>query len=215
MKFMGDLPFLTYFDFETTSGKKIYNSDDDGTLYPVSNAFVVPLYQNLNNEKISFVRSFNHTFERLNDVRYLSNKILLYFDPITARQLKDCALAVQKGRFSLSKVFSCEIKFVIDILKKWLAEKYFRRFKEFDIFTKKKFEKENPINWDEKNCVICGFRLPTAASNFPNEKISMYLEFAIAKEHAFIRNIFDHDELKQSKSIKTYEKYHESFREML
>ena len=43
----------------------------------------------------------------------------------------------------------------------------------------------------------------------------MYLEFAIAKEHAFIRNIFDDDELKQSKSIKTYEKYHESFRKML
>ena len=80
---------------------------------------------------------------------------------------------------------------------------------------KKKFKKENPINWDEKNCVICGFRLPTAASNFPNKKLSMYLDFVIAKEHAFIRNIFDHDKLKQSKSIKTYEKYHESFRKML
>ena len=29
-------------------------------------------------------------------------------------------------------MFSCELKFVIDILKKWLSEKYFRRFKELD-----------------------------------------------------------------------------------
>ena len=64
-------------------------------------------------------------------------------------------------------------------------------------FTKQKFKRENPINQDETNCVICGFCLPTAAS--------MYLDFVIAKEHAFIRNIFNHDELKQSKSIKTYE----------
>ena len=43
----------------------------------------------------------------------------------------------------------------------------------------------------------------------------MYVDFVIAKEHAFIRNIFYHDELKQSKFIKIYEKYYESFRKML
>ena len=29
VKFVGDLSFSIYFDFETTSGKKIYNSDND------------------------------------------------------------------------------------------------------------------------------------------------------------------------------------------
>ena len=52
-----------------------------------------------------------------------------------------------------------------------------------------------------------------AASSFPNEKMSTYLDFVIVKEHAFIRNVFDHVELKQSKSIKAYER-HESFRKM-
>ena len=33
-----------------------------------------------------------------------------------------------------------------------------------------------------------------------------------AKEHAFIRNIFDNDQLGSSDNIKTFEKYHESFR---
>ena len=96
-------------------------------------------HPNLNIEKIFVVRIFNNTFEQLNDVGYLSNEMLPYLDPITARQLKDCALAVhaKNERFSLRKMFSCELKFVIDILKKWLAEKYFRRFKELDILQNK------------------------------------------------------------------------------
>ena len=44
--------------------------------------------------------------------------------------------------------------------------------------------------------------------------MSTYLDFVIVKEHAFIRNVFDHVELKQSKSTKAYEKHHESFRKM-
>ena len=68
---------------------------------------MVAFHPNLNIEKKFVVRNFNHTFEQLNEVRYLSNEMLPYFDPITARQLKDCALAVhakkkdfQKTKFS-------------------------------------------------------------------------------------------------------------------
>ena len=87
MKFMGDLPFFIYFDFETTSGKKIYNFDQESNLYPVSYAFVVVFHPDLNIEKIFVVRSFNHCFEHLNDVGYLSNEMLPYFNPITAKHL--------------------------------------------------------------------------------------------------------------------------------
>ena len=100
---------------------------------------------------------------------------------------------VKKERFSISEMLSCELKFVIDILKEWLSEKYFRRVKELDFFTKQKFKRKNLIDWDKTNCVICGFCLPTAASNFPNQKMLTYLDFVIANEHAFIRNIFDYD----------------------
>ena len=91
MKFMGDLPFSIYFDFETTSGKKIYNFDKDSTLNPVSHACVVAFHPNLNIGKIFVVRSFNQTFKLLIDVGYLSNEILPYYDPITARKLKKMA----------------------------------------------------------------------------------------------------------------------------
>ena len=47
------------------------------------------------------------------------------------------------------------------------------------------------------------------------KKILTYLDFVIAKERAFIRNIFDYGKLKQSKSFETHEEYHETFRKML
>ena len=57
---------------------------------------------------------------------------------------------------------------------------------------------------NQKSCVICGFRLPTAASNFPSEKITTFLDFVIEKEH-----------LTLSKNIETLEKYGASFKKML
>ena len=47
VKFMGDLPFDVYFDFETTCGKQTYNSDDDASMYPVSYTFVVAFHPSL------------------------------------------------------------------------------------------------------------------------------------------------------------------------
>ena len=188
MKFMGDIPFSIYFDLETTTGKKIYNFDEDATLYSVSYAFVVAFHPSLKIEKIPVVRRFNHTFEQLNDVNYLSDEILPYIDPITTRQQRDYAVAVfnKKEKYLPIEMFFCELKFVIDLLKKWLAEKYFSRYKELDLFSKQRFKRENPIDWNETNCVICGFRLPTAVSNFPNEKRTTILDFVIEKEHYFI-----------------------------
>lgn len=72
-KFMGDLPFSTYFHFETTSGKKIYNFNEGSTHCLVWYAFVVAFHPDMNIEKIFVARSFNHAFEQLNDVGYLSN----------------------------------------------------------------------------------------------------------------------------------------------
>ena len=138
VKFMGDLPFVIYFDFETTCGKKTYNFDNDARMYPVSYAFVVTFHPSLNLDRQFVVRSFNHTLDQLNSVSYLLDKMLHCFNPITVRQLRDCAQAVyeKKEKFSLSEMFSCELKFVIDLLKKWFAEKYFRRYKELDFFSK-------------------------------------------------------------------------------
>lgn len=74
---------------------------------------------------------------------------------------------------------------------------------------------ENPVHGLKVNCVICNFRLQTARSNFLCEKITTYLDFVIFVEHSFIRNIFDYEELKMSKSIQTLKNYHSAFRKIL
>ena len=130
--------------------------------------------------------------------------MLPFIDPITTRQLRDCAAAVftKKQKYSVSKMFSCELKFAIDLLKKWLAEKMFNRYKNLDMLTKQRFERQNPINWESTNCVICGFRLPAAVSNFNSDGITTFLDFVIEKEHSFIRNIFDREDVTLSKILK-------------
>ena len=71
---------------------------------------------------------------------------------------------------------------------------------------------ENPVHGLKANCVICNFRLQTARSNFLCEKITTYLDFVMFVEYSFIRNIFDYEELKMSKSIQTLKNYHPACR---
>ena len=122
-------------------------------MHPVSYAFVAVFHSSLNIEKIAVVRSFDDTFEQLNDVSYLSDEMLSYFDPITTTQLRDYVAAVfkKKEKYSLIEMFSCKLNFVIDLLKMRLVEKYFSRYKEFDLFSKQRFKRENPIDWNEAN----------------------------------------------------------------
>lgn len=63
-------------------------------------------------DRIFVERSFSPT-----NISYLPNESLHYFDPVTGRQLRDCAknLYEKKEKYSVNEVFSCEIKFVIDI----------------------------------------------------------------------------------------------------
>ena len=68
VKFMGDLLFVIYFDFETTCDKKTYNFDNDASMCHVSYAIMVAIQPNLNLDILFVVRSFNHTFDQLNSV---------------------------------------------------------------------------------------------------------------------------------------------------
>ena len=83
-RFMGDLPFTIYFDFE------------------------VAFHPDICIEIIFIQRSFAHMFEQLNSVAYLAAEMLPYFDPITAKQLRNCVKDVFKKRekFSVSGMFS-------------------------------------------------------------------------------------------------------------
>ena len=58
-------------------------------------------------------------------------------------------------------------------------------------------------------------KLAVGSSDLSSKKISPYFDYAVSKELAFIRNIFDPDELKTSKNIETLKKYHGAFRQFV
>ena len=84
-------------------------------MYPVSLAFVVAFHPNLKLEEIFVVRSFNHSFDQLNDVGYLLSETQ-YFQPIITRQFREFKEAVFKKK---------EMFYVNSSLSLWLSEKFF------------------------------------------------------------------------------------------
>ena len=54
------------------------------------------------------------------------------------------------------------------------------------MLTKRRFKRQNSINWESTNCYIW-FSLPTPASYFPSEKITTFLGFIVEKEDPLIQ----------------------------
>ena len=99
-RFMGEQPFAIYFDLETTCGKKeFYNVEkSDNGMYPVYYCFIVAFHPSLDLDKITVLRSFNDSFEQLNDISYLPNEMIRYFDHITVKQLQACTKDVLRKK---------------------------------------------------------------------------------------------------------------------
>ena len=67
----------------------------------------------------------------------------------------------------------------------------------------------NPITSDTK-CVICDFAIELDPKGLKYKENDMsYLDFLIKKEYSFLKNIFDEDDLKKSKSICDLETYYD------
>ena len=134
---MGDLSFAAYFDFETTAVQASQKHLEDKKMYPISYSLIFGFHPKLQLDRTVIFRSFNHSLEQLNGASCL-DEMLQNFDPITAIQLKDCTESAFKKRKknSISEIFSCELKFNCDILKKWFSKKFTRRFLELDAFSK-------------------------------------------------------------------------------
>ena len=127
-KYLGDLPFTVYFDFETTTGNSpFFNS----AMYVMSYSDLFRAIQiycqiysfrpSLGLDKIVIFRSFQQTSEQIYDLSHFRNEHAAFFYKTTLYQLKDAASAVlaREKLTSLAKLFSVELKFIIDTLKAW------------------------------------------------------------------------------------------------
>ena len=122
---------------------------------------------------------------------------------ITAHQLQDCFLNVhsKKGKNAIAEMFNTELKFACDILMCWFNEKFKKQRTNLSNSDSTQYRRLNPITSDTK-CVICDFAIEVDPKGLNYKENGMsYLDFLIKKEYAFLKNIFDEDELKKSKSI--------------
>ena len=96
---------------------------------------------------------------------------------------------------------------MVDICKKWTYEKFIRKNLTFDLSSKIL----NKIDYN-KQCVICGFDLGVAKEYGADSNKMSYYDFAIKKEHHFLRNIFSTEELLLSKNMKDIESYYKTLK---
>ena len=210
LKFKRDVPLTTYIDFETTAPTDCCLDPESNKMNVVSYVIILAFHPKLQLPRIIIERSFGHSLERLCQIDYLTSEQLKYGDVITVKQLRDCALVVHKKTnvIAMSEMFCTEIKFATDCVLKWFHAKY--KNLELSLQSKNEFEKENPIDWENGECVLCRFPLEANPTTCENEKMS-YGDFIIKKEHMFLRNIFSEEELLKSSSIATFQSFHKHF----
>ena len=71
-----------------------------------------------------------------------------------------------------------------------------------DMCSKQEYKKRNLVDFWSTKCVICNFNIALATTNGPFSEDMTYYNSIIQKEHHFLQNIFDSDELKLSKNMK-------------
>ena len=214
IKFKRDVPLTTYINFETTAPTDCCLDPESNKMNVISYVIILAFHPKLQLPRIIIERSFGHSLEKLCQIDYLTSEQLNYKDLVTLKQLRDCALAVHEktNKLAISEMFCTEIKFATNCLLKWYQNKY-KNF-ELSMASKNEFERENPIDWQNGECVVCRFPLDATPTTFENEKMS-YRDFIIKKEHMFLRNIFSKEELSKSIALNTFESFHKHFIEFL
>ena len=209
LKYIGDIPFSVYADFETTAPNSDFSCPENSPMFPVSYALVFAWHPKLNLPRQFVVRGFNHSLDQLADMSYLTQEQLALRKQTTAEQLRDAVLAVykRKNKKAIAELFNIELKFACDLLNKWFNHRIRSDNLAIPEFRRLLYSRNNPIT-PETKCSISHFPLNIAPKGLSYKENEMsYLDFLIRKEHAFIRNIFDEKELKKSKNIATLENY--------
>ena len=121
-------------------------------------------------------------------MNYLLIDQLQYKDNKTLLQLRDCALNVvrKKNKVVVAEMFSTEIKFAGDCLVKWFNKKF--KFKNLELSNdvKRKYDVENPVDWQTECYCIYKFPLKINPTSFDATIKNMsYTDFIICKEHKF------------------------------
>ena len=214
----GDVPFVVYFDFETTAPTDNCLDPEQKKMFVVSFVMIVAFHPALKLDRVIIYRSFEHSIEQLTTLDYFSREQITFLEPHLINVLKDMALQVSKRKCknSVGKMLSIESALVKKTLLKWFDAKFKRQFEKINLVQKLRFESHNPINWKRDKCVTCKFpmKLEPANHTTPDNEMT-FGDFIIRYEHKFLRNIYTAEQVEQSDPIKNLKSYYEIFKDYI
>lgn len=110
---------------------------------------IFAFHPNLDIDRIIIEWNFHHSLEKLTDISYLTVGMLENYDPVTAEQLRDCAINFnqKKKKIANSEMCSMELKFASDYSKKCLTRKTKKVFSNLTQCQKNILKKK--IKWTE------------------------------------------------------------------
>ena len=107
----GDVPFVLYFDFETTAPTFNFSEPQQQKMFVVSYVMIVIFHPKLNLDRIIIQRSFAHSLEQLTTLDYFTRQKILYVDSSIIKMLEDMAFedAKRKCENSVGKFFRLKV----------------------------------------------------------------------------------------------------------
>ena len=106
----GNVPFVVYFDFETTAPVDNYLDPEQKKMFAISYVMIVAFNAELNLDRIIIQRSFAHSVEQLSSLDYFTPEQITCIDQSLIKMLNGVAFEVSKRRCknSIGQMFSIE-----------------------------------------------------------------------------------------------------------
>ena len=197
---IGDIPFVIYFDFETTAPT---DTCFDPEQKKMSHVVIVAFHPELKLNHIIKQRSYAHSTEQLTSLNYFTQEQIKFLDNDLIKMLKEMVFDVSKRKCknTMGQMFCIESALVKKTLLRWFNTKYKQQFVKMNPLTK--------IHLKTQKCVICRLPLKVEPTNFktPDDEMS-HGDFVIRYGHKFLRNIYTYVQIKDSYHIKDLESYY-------
>ena len=125
-------------------------------------------------------------------------------------------LPKRKCKNTMSQMFCIESPSVKKTFLDWFNKKYRTQYLEINAFVKMQYERNNPENWRDDQCVLCKMSVRVEPTNFktPDDEMTCG-DFVIRFEDKFIRNIYTSEPIKESHHLETLENYYEIYQKFV
>ena len=122
----GDLPFVIYFDFETTAPTDNCFDPEQKTMFVVSYVMIVAFHPALKLTRIIIQRSYLHSLEQLTRLDYFTQDQMKFINNDLIKRLKDMAFDVSKRKCkrTMGQMFFIESALFKKILLEWFNKKF-------------------------------------------------------------------------------------------